>query len=49
MNIRFQKPLYKVLTDSNEVRFISAWGKGVVRKKCYDLYGSQNFIIKEVL
>lgn len=40
------KKLYKILTETNKVRFVKAFNKQEVRLKAYQLYGSENFTIK---
>lgn len=42
------KTLYKILTETNKIRFMEAWNTKEVRLRCYQLYGSENFIIKKV-
>lgn len=42
------KKLYRILTDTNKVRRLYAYNKSEVRLKAYQLYGSENFIIREV-
>lgn len=43
MRIRKQ---YKIVTESNTVRFIMAWKMSEARVKMYQLVGSENFTIR---
>lgn len=44
----FEKPLFKTVTESNNVKFIKAWNKRKARRDMYQLVGSENFTIKKV-
>ena len=44
----FEKPLYKTVTESNNVKFIKAWNKKKARRDMYQLVGSELFTIKKV-
>ena len=42
------KKTFKILTETNKVKFFEEFSKFDVRIKCYQLFGSENFIIKEI-
>jgi hypothetical protein len=42
------KKQFKVLTETNKVKFINAYNKQEVRLKMYQLVGSENFTIKQL-
>jgi hypothetical protein len=42
------KKTYKVLTETNKVKFIVARTESEVRIKMYQLVGSETFIIREI-
>ena len=44
----FEKRLYKVLTETNQLLWVKAWNEKEVRGKMYQLVGSENFTIKRV-
>lgn len=43
--MRFRRQ-YKTITESNAVRFITAWKMSEARMKMYQLVGSENFTIR---
>tara|TARA_R110000803_G_scaffold181874_3_gene244262 strand:+ start:279 stop:440 length:162 start_codon:yes stop_codon:yes gene_type:complete len=44
----FEKPLFKTVTESNNVRFIKAKNEYRARLNMYELVGAENFTIKLV-
>ena len=42
------KKLFKVLTETNKVRFVKAYNTQEVRLKMYQIYGSELFTIKQL-
>jgi hypothetical protein len=42
------KKTFKVLTETNTVRFFEEYSESRVRLKCYQLFGSELFTIKQI-
>jgi len=42
------KKQFKVLSESNKVKFVNAYNIQEVRLKMYQLLGSENFTIKQI-
>jgi len=44
----FEKPLFKVVTERNKVKFIKAKNENKARHTMYQMLGSELFTIKEL-